>query len=113
MRFTNVHYFAAGASLFGNDAQGAYQYAGKDYVGRHMHPAPFDNCTGCHNTHELTIQMDKCVTCHAGIKDPKEIRMTAADLRRRQEHQGRRRGRDHDAPGEAVRSHPGLRQERR
>ncbi|MGE5603395.1 MAG: hypothetical protein ACM30E_10105 [Nitrososphaerales archaeon] len=78
--FINVHYFAAGASLFGNDAQGAYQYADKQYSGRHMHPAPFDTCTGCHNTHELGIQMDKCVTCHAGIKEPGEIRMTAADL---------------------------------
>ncbi len=80
LRFQNVHYFAAGASLFGNDAQGAYQYTGKDYVGRHMHPAPFDNCTGCHNTHELGLQFDKCVTCHAGVKSPEEIRMTAADL---------------------------------
>ena len=56
LSFINVHYFAAGASLFGNDAQGAYQYAGKEYAGRYMHPAPFDNCTGCHNTHELGLQ---------------------------------------------------------
>ncbi len=80
LSFINVHYFAAGASLFGNDAQGAYQYADKQYVGRHMHPAPFDTCVGCHNTHELGLQMDKCVTCHAGIKEASDIRITAADL---------------------------------
>ena len=47
LSFANVHYFAAGASLFGNDAQVAYQYADKEYVGpqharaglRHLHAA--------------------------------------------------------------------------
>ncbi len=78
--FINVHYFAAGASLFGNDAQGAYQYSGREYVGRFMHPAPFDTCTGCHNTHEPGLKFDKCVTCHAGVFAPGEIRITAADL---------------------------------
>ena len=37
LSFANVHYFAAGASLFGNDAQVAYQYADKEYAGRNMH----------------------------------------------------------------------------
>jgi hypothetical protein len=80
LRFQNVHYFAAGASLFGNDAQGAYQYAGKEYVGRNMHVPDFDTCTGCHNTHELALNFDKCVTCHAGVKSPDEIRITKDDL---------------------------------
>ena len=68
LTFSNVHYFAAGASLFGNDAQVAYQYAGKDYAGRNMHAPGFQDCTQCHNTHELGLQFDKCVTCHAGVK---------------------------------------------
>ncbi len=113
LSFINVHYFAAGASLFGNDAQGAYQYTDKKYSGRHMHPAPFDTCTGCHNTHELGIQMDKCVTCHAGIKDPSEIRMTAADIDGDKDVKEGAAAEVIGAPGEAVRSHPGLRQERR
>jgi hypothetical protein len=79
LRFQNVHYFAAGASLFGNDAQGAYQYAGKEYVGRNMHVPGFDTCTGCHDTHALTLQFDKCVTCHAGAKSPEDIRITKDD----------------------------------
>jgi hypothetical protein len=37
--FANIHYFAAGATLFGNDAQGAYQFASKEYVGAHGHVA--------------------------------------------------------------------------
>jgi hypothetical protein len=78
--FINVHYFAAGASLFGNDAQGAYQYADKDYAGRFMHPAPFDNCVGCHNPHELELNFEQCTTCHAGVTEPSAIRITKDDL---------------------------------
>ena len=56
LSFANVHYFAAGASLFGNDAQVAYQYADKEYAGRNMHAPGFATCTDCHSTHELGSQ---------------------------------------------------------
>ena len=75
-----MHYFAAGASLFGDDAQVAYQYADKEYVGRNMHAPGFQTCTDCHSTHELGLEFDKCVTCHAGVKSAEEIRITADDL---------------------------------
>ena len=78
-RFQNVHYFAAGASLFGDAAQVAYQYDGKKYVGQNAHVPGFDTCTGCHNTHELEPRFDKCVTCHAGAKTPQDIRMSTKD----------------------------------
>ncbi len=80
LRFQNVHYFAAGASLFGNDAQGAYQYADKKYVGRNMHAPGFQDCTQCHNPHALELNFDKCTTCHAGVKSAEEIRFTKDDL---------------------------------
>ena len=54
--FQNVHYFAVGASLFGDAAQGAYQYDGKKYVGHNVDAPGFDTCTGCHNTHELRTE---------------------------------------------------------
>jgi len=79
-RFRNVHYFAAGASLFGDQAQGAYQYEGKKYVGKFAHTAGFDTCTGCHNPHELELRFDKCTTCHAGVTSPKDIRMNPKDF---------------------------------
>jgi hypothetical protein len=78
--FANVHYFGAGGSLFGNDAQVAYQYADKEYAGRNMHVPGFQTCTDCHNPHELGLQFDKCVTCHAGAKTPQDIRVSANDL---------------------------------
>ncbi len=80
LRFQNVHYFAAGASLFGNDAQGAYQYADKEYVGQFKHVPGFDTCTGCHNPHALELELEKCTTCHAGIEGPGDIRITPTDL---------------------------------
>ncbi len=79
LSFLNVHYFAAGATLFGNDAQVAYQYADKEYVGRNAHAPGMDTCTSCHNTHELGLNFDKCTACHAGVKSPQEIRMAAGD----------------------------------
>lgn len=79
LSFANVHYFAAGASLFGNDAQVAYQYADKEYVGRNLHAPGFDTCTACHNTHELELNFEKCTTCHAGAKAPGDIRFSQTD----------------------------------
>jgi hypothetical protein len=80
LRFSNVHYFAAGASLFGDEAQGAYQYADKEYVGRNMHAPGFQTCTECHSTHVQELEFEKCTTCHTGATSPEEIRISAADL---------------------------------
>ena len=80
LRFQNVHYFAAGASLFGTEAQGAYQYADKAYVGRNAHVPGFDTCTGCHSPHALSLDITQCTTCHAGVKSADEIRISTADL---------------------------------
>ena len=74
--FKNVHYFAAGATLFGSDAAGLYQYTGKEYVGRFEHKGSVsgpNECVACHATHELGVKVDKCADCHASAK-------TEADL---------------------------------
>jgi hypothetical protein len=77
--FINVHYFAAGATLFGNEVQGAYQYDGKEYVGRNAHVEPYSNCTQCHSTHMLEVKAEECGTCHAGVEDIADIRMDSTD----------------------------------
>lgn len=74
LRFQNVHYFAAGATLFGDDVQGAYQYEGKEYWGQNLHDEGVNSCTGCHNAHELTVQVDKCGDCHDGIETLEDTR---------------------------------------
>jgi hypothetical protein len=77
--FINVHYFAAGATLFGNEVQGAYQYDGKEYAGRFAHVDGYNNCTECHSTHMLEVKSEECATCHAGIEDLHDIRMGGDD----------------------------------
>lgn len=67
LRFRNVHYFAAGATLFGGEVQGGYQYDGQEYVGRNAHVQGYDVCTACHNTHELEVQVQNCSVCHPTV----------------------------------------------
>jgi hypothetical protein len=73
LSFRNPHYFAAGATLFGTEAKGAYEYEGKEYNGRFPHVAPFDTCAECHNAHSGTINVQGCSGCHKDVK-------TVADL---------------------------------
>jgi hypothetical protein len=81
VRFKNIHYFAAGATLFGGDTQGAYQYEGKTYVGQNMHAdeaGKMNKCTDCHDVHALEPKVESCETCH-DTTNPEEIRETEVD----------------------------------
>jgi hypothetical protein len=73
IRFSNVHYFAAGATLFGSEAQGAYQFEGKEYAGKHAHVEQLGfTCASCHEVHALEIKVEACAACHSGASDPKD-----------------------------------------
>ena len=76
----NPHYFAAGATLFGTDAKGAYEYDGQTYNGQNKHVEGFNTCVGCHDTHSLEVKLESCSTCHTGVTDVKAIRMTQGDF---------------------------------
>lgn len=81
IRFKNIHYFAAGATLFGGDTLGAYQYEGKAYVGQNMHADPegkLNKCTDCHDVHALEPKVEQCETCH-DTTDPATIRESEVD----------------------------------
>jgi hypothetical protein len=83
LAFKNIHYFAAGATLFGDSAKAAYQYADQKYNGRNMHVDGFNMCTNCHNAHTLAVQVDKCAACHTNVKttaDLENIRMSTVDF---------------------------------
>jgi hypothetical protein len=67
LRFINVHYFAAGATRYGSEAIGMYQYDGQEYLGYFEHVPAADSCVECHNTHTQQIQYDKCANCHEGV----------------------------------------------
>jgi hypothetical protein len=72
IRFRNIHYFAAGATLFGTDVKGAYEYDGKTYVGYYA-THPLNKCKDCHDVHKLEPKVDACAACHNGVK-PEDIR---------------------------------------
>jgi len=81
LRFINVHYYAAAATLFGGEARGGYQYDGKFYQPRTPHPAPYNTCASCHDQHTLQVKVDECATCHEDIQsvdDLKYIRMNGS-----------------------------------
>jgi hypothetical protein len=82
IKFVNVHYFAAGATLFGTQAKGAYEYEGKTYNGRLKHVEPVNTCVKCHDVHALNVKVEVCGGCHQGVKtveDLENIRMVKVD----------------------------------
>jgi hypothetical protein len=80
--FKNIHYLGAGATLFGGDVQGAYQFADKQYVGQNMHADPkgaMNKCKDCHEVHALEVKVETCKTCHGDAK-PDDIRKSEVDF---------------------------------
>ncbi len=83
IRFQNIHYFAAGATLFGTEVKGAYEFTGQTYLGRNEHVGAFDTCAECHNAHALEVVYIECADCHENVATPedlKAIRVSEADF---------------------------------
>lgn len=85
--FSNVHYYASAAQVYGSEAAGGYQYPGETYAGRFNHAglssAPV-TCEGCHDAvvSEHTFDMADVFNdpnascgggCHGGQNSPEEI----------------------------------------
>ena len=64
LRFINIHYRAAGATRFGTEAKGAYEYEGKAYNGFFAHDEDVSQCADCHEQHTVKILVDECAACH-------------------------------------------------
>jgi hypothetical protein len=73
LRFSNPHYFAAGATLFGSDAGGMYEYEGQEYAGQNMHVEAYATCVDCHSTHGLLVKFEECAVCHAMVTDAEAL----------------------------------------
>ncbi|MGB2808951.1 MAG: cytochrome c3 family protein [Sedimentisphaerales bacterium] len=75
-RYINVHYLPAGATFFGTEAKGAYEYAGKLYNGRsrHLEVPSVDSCNECHDPHKLEVKVETCRFCHNVVNGPRDIR---------------------------------------
>lgn len=82
LRFLNIHYFAAGATRFGTEAKGAYEYEGKTYVGLFAHAPEFSSCVSCHPAHGIQVRVEACSKCHTGVASEEDlinIRIAATD----------------------------------
>lgn len=76
LRFRNPHYFAAGATLFGTEAMGAYQYENQSYSGRFLHDGEdMTTCTDCHDRHSLQLEIQDCRDCHRGVRSMEDLRL--------------------------------------
>jgi len=78
-RFINVHYFAAGATRYGTEAGGAYEYAGKAYEGFFKHTSSFKSCIECHDPHMGKVAIQNCIKCHKEIEATTDIRFRKTD----------------------------------
>jgi hypothetical protein len=75
--FPNVHYFAAGGTLYGGQVKMGYEYDDKLYDAKNQHVGGFDTCLGCHDSHSLEVKVEACSECHEGVaavEDLKNIR---------------------------------------
>jgi len=80
LEFLNVHYFAAGATLFGTEAKGAYEYEDNTYSGRFLRAEDLFTCVRCHDQHSLEINIEFCKDCHTSIEEElTDIRVDSTD----------------------------------
>ncbi len=86
--FKNVHYYAAGATLFAGQVRGGYQYEGQVYDWRFRHVSGADRCQGCHNPHSLELKFDACETCHDGATTAEAMRDIRQVASRNQDYDG-------------------------
>jgi hypothetical protein len=71
----------SGATPFGTEVQGAYEYKGKSYEGRSLRGDDFFTCIRCHDQHSLQVKLETCDDCHTfdGV-EVKNIRVNTTDF---------------------------------
>lgn len=82
IKFRNVHYAAAGATLLGTEAKVGYEYAGKTYSGRWAHGSRGIDCSDCHDAtgHTFHPQLSTCDNCHGALTSLSQIRTGTTDF---------------------------------
>jgi len=88
--FINIHYRAAGATRYGTEVKGGYEYQGKSYAGYFKHTAKAATCQGCHALHTVRVRVDQCAGCHKEAKSGARRDLAAI----------RQRAKDYDGDGD-------------
>lgn len=73
--FLNHHHLPAGATLYGSEVKGAYEYTGRTYRGSYLHTAGYETCLNCHDPHALSLEPGDCGSCHPGAVTPADYRL--------------------------------------
>lgn len=77
----DIPHSSAGATIFGTEVQGAYEYDGKTYYGRFIRGEDFFSCIQCHDEHSLDLKFETCKECHTSAKEEaQDIRVDATDF---------------------------------
>lgn len=74
LSFSNIHYFAAAATMYGTLVRGGYQYADKTYDAKFAHIEGYGACIDCHEPHSLEIKTEQCDTCHTNVRGAADLR---------------------------------------
>lgn len=73
--FINIHYYAAGATRYGTEVKGGYEYVGMEYDPRFDHVKGYQTCISCHDMHTLDLKIDECAVCHEGVASVEDVQM--------------------------------------
>ena len=82
LSFINIHSKAAGPTQHGTLAMGGFEYESRTYIGRYDHTPQFTTCIECHDPHAISVRVEGCSACHAGVAtaaDLSNIRVTGTD----------------------------------
>ncbi|GAB4502751.1 MAG: hypothetical protein Fur0035_23070 [Anaerolineales bacterium] len=74
LSFSNVHYFAAGGTLYGSQVHMGYEYDGKTYDIKNQHVEGFNTCLGCHDQHSQKVKVEACTECHENVKTAEDLK---------------------------------------
>lgn len=80
LSFINVHYAPSAASLMGSVVQGGFEYPVKVYKGQFTHVPDQNTCVGCHQPHSLEVRLEGCTSCHQGVGQLADIRISPIDF---------------------------------
>ncbi len=79
LAFRNPHYYSAGASLFGTEVQGAYEYDSMEYNSAFEHTRRFDECNDCHSPHQGGVaNFVECADCHEEVETEADVELIRA-----------------------------------
>ena len=80
LHFWDIHYSAAGATFFGTEAKGPYEYKNKTYAGLFeacdifRQAEEFKGCISCHSSHGLAVAVKTCESCHPEVAEEGNLR---------------------------------------